>query len=1696
MSDLMSEYSISETIRVGTTTIISRGILKGSQDETPVIIKTLKSDYPTTRQVAALRHEYELLQEIKIPGVIAAHGLHEDDGRVVLLLEDFGSHALSEVVVEGPMPVDIFLRLAISLTDTLEQLHRHHIIHKDIKPQNILFNPGTEEIKIADFGIATRLSYENQRASDLHMLTGTLAYMSPEQTGRMNRVVDYRTDFYSLGVTFYELLTGRLPFLATDPMELIHSHIARQPLPPHEIVPTIPQPISDIVMKLLSKMAEDRYQRAAGLKADLQACRSQLEAQGDITPFPLGQNDIPETLNISQKLYGREEERHHLLLAFDRASMGSAELLVVTGPAGMGKTALINEIQKPVVRQRGSFISGQFDQHQRNVPYSAIVQAFEELLRHIMSESEEVVEGWRERLREALGPNGQVVAGVLPDIELLLGPQPPVPDPGLTEAQNRFIMTMQQFINVFASAEHPLVLFLDDMQWSDPASLTLLHRLMSNPSTNHLLVICAYRDTELEANHPLLLMLDELRKAEVVPHVLTLTPLDESDVSELLVDTLNSEMSATRELAELLIVKTGGTPFFLNQFLKTLYQDGTLWFDESAGTWKWDLMRVQATTATENMIELMANNLQKLGSSTQHLLQLAACIGNRFDTHLLSIIADQPQHTTIQDLWEAVQEGFVVPIEEDYAAIPCDDQALVAERAAYLFVHDQVRQAAYSLLPSEQPAPVHLTIGRLLRQHTSPEEQEEKSFTLVHHFNLGRELITEPTERIDLARLNLLAGQKARAAIAYSSAVFYLRVGMELLPEESWQSDYALTFALHQERAICESLSGQMDVAEPLFDTLLTHAHSKVEKADVYSERVQIYTSLGRYKDGLAVGLEGLQMFGIIFPEQEEQQQQMVAELIESIQRTLAERSIESLLDAPTMSDPDKQAILKLLAPLPPLAFNVRPSLYLPIFLEPINISLQYGNAPLSPFFYAIYASYLASGSGDYETAYRLSKVVIELNNKLGTHAYFHKICHVLGSFVDLWQVHVNDTVVLLKQAYQKSIELGDLVFANFLSQPIIYHQLGGTAKLPALYEEVLSFVAFARNVKNVTVEITLTLFQQIILSLRGLTHNTLSLSDDVFDEESFVKQFQERQLFSIENLYYVYKSQVLFLYEHLPEALETATQARQTMHYNMGIYAVSEMVFYHALILTATYPTMTEDERQQAWEHLQHNQEQLRIWSENCPPNYHHTYLLVTAEMDRLSERPEEAQEHYEQAITLAERHGFLQHGAIASELAARFYLAQGKEKLARAYLFDACQWYLNIGATLKARMLVEKYPALLGNLIGSSFFDFNSESTTDESSSSSMSTLSRRAGLLDINAIVKASRVITSEIMLDTLLEKLIMLLIETAGAQKGALVLAQENRLTVEIVVTVDGSRTTTRPSTPLDTSSDVSTSILQYVCRSRKQVVLADASHQDRFRDDPYILKNQPRSVLALPLIHQGQVIGALYLENNLATDAFSNERVELLSLISLQGAIAIKNALLYRAVHEMTEHLQQMNTRLEESNRSLEDKVTQRTAELSQANERLQVELAERQRVEAERVQLQDEIIQMQAATLAELSTPLIPLVDQIVVMPLIGKIDSQRAEAALNALLEGVAKQQAYVVIIDITGVPAVDTGVASTLINAAQAVRLLGTQTVITGIRPEVAVTLVHLGVDLSAITTLGTLQAGIAYAMKLLPRELRPRW
>ncbi|MBE9106290.1 serine/threonine-protein kinase PknK, partial [Nostoc cf. edaphicum LEGE 07299] len=1103
--------AIQDKIYESSNSLVYRGI---RDDGVGVVVKMLKLDYPSPQEITRYRQEYKITRSLNLEGVVKAYSQQDYQRTLVILLEDFGGESLEKWMhkrpdIFCPMPLSQFLSIAIAVCDILGRIHAANIIHKDINPGNIVFNLDTGVVKIIDFGIATQFNRTNPTFKSPHVLEGTLAYLSPEQTGRMNRMLDYRTDFYSLGVTFYELLTGQLPFPTQDILELVHCHIAKPPIPVHKLNATIPKPISGIILKLMAKNAEDRYQSAWGIKADLERCAGQLAEMGQINAMSLGLQDVSEEFCIPQKLYGREAETKALLAAFDRVagtgnvgeaqrpeeSIGNSqfkvEMMLVSGYAGIGKSALVQELYKSITAKRGYFISGKFDQLGRNIPYSAIVDALQKLVQQLLGEPDEQVQQWRDRLLSALGSNGQIIIDVIPEVELIIGKQPPVPEVGATEAQNRFNRIFQNFVRVFCSKEHPLVIFLDDLQWFDSATLKLIELILLDEQTQYLFLIGAYRDNEVAPTHPLILTLEKLRKQGAVLQGITLAPLTLEPLSQLIAETLHCNIDTVHPLAQLVLRKTEGNPFFVGEFLRMLYSENLLLFNAKQLSWQWDIAQIQAQNITDNVVELLLIQLKKLPNETRRILRLAACVGAEFDLETLAIICERSPQAIFQGLLAAIQAELIQPLSE------LDENLLVQD---YKFLHDRVQQAAYALIDESQKQVVHLQIGRNLLEKTSLEQRSDRLFEIIDHLNQGLELITARSERTEIARLNLTAGQKAKAATAYEAAFKYFTTGLKLLNSESWLTEYDLTLALYSEAAEAAYLQGCFDEMEQLVEVVLDRAKTVVDKVQAYDSRIQGYLSQGNLKEVLKTGLEALKLLRIDLIENPSQLD--VQRELESTAALLAGRDIEDLINLAKMTAPEPLAAMYILVNIVVAANMVSPALMILIVCKMVNLSINYGNATWSPLSYAAYGVVLGDVVQDIELGYKFGQLALSLTERLNSKKRNAKALAIFSANIMHRKVHFRKIIPIQVDVYQNGVETGDFEFAGYAACNVCCYSFLAGEELTELEQKTATYSKAIRQIRRENPSNWIAVLWQTILNLLGRSENPTRLIGSVYNEE------------------------------------------------------------------------------------------------------------------------------------------------------------------------------------------------------------------------------------------------------------------------------------------------------------------------------------------------------------------------------------------------------------------------------------------------------------------------------------------------------------------------------------------------------------------------------------------------------------------
>jgi len=1518
-------YQIIEQIHDDFRTQVYRGIRQF--DGQLVAIKLHKSDYPSYRDLAQFRHQYTLAKNLNIPGIIKPYSLENYGNSFALVMEDFGGISLLKYTNNKPLNINEFLSIALQIVKIIEGLHHNCIIHKDIKPQNLLVNPQTQEIKLIDFSISSLLPRETQEIQTLNILEGTLAYIAPEQTGRMNRGIDYRTDFYSLGITFYELLTGQLPCLSTDPMEIVHCHIAKTPVSPIEINSNLPQTVNDIILKLMAKNAEDRYQNAYGIRYDLEICQQQWQSQAKILPFPIGQRDISDRFLIPEKLYGREQEVKTLLQAFDRVTRGQSEILLVAGFSGIGKTAVVNEIHKPIVRSRGYFIKGKFDQFNRNIPLSGWVQVFRELIKQLLIESSDKLQVWKSKILAALGENAQVIIEFIPELEQITGCQPAVTKLSGSAAQNRFHLLFCKFICLFATKEHPLVIFLDDLQWADSTSLDLIKILASESEIRYLLLMGAYRDNEVNPAHPLRLTLEAIKKRKTTLKTLTLTPLSQLSINHLIADTLNCSTELALPLTELVYQKTQGNPFFTNQFIKYLHETATINFDFERNFWQCNLAQVRSLSITDDVVEFMAIQLQTLPELTQKLLQIAACIGNSFDLNTLAIVAENSLEATASNLWFALQEGVILPINDIYKFFQDGAEYLpltVSDSPSprYKFLHDRVQQAAYSLIPNEKKQATHFKIGQLLLNNITNPEQEDKIFEIVNQLNYGLDLILNPTERYELAQLNLIAGRKAKTATAYTAAVNYLTTGRKLLNKDSWQIQYETTLNLYTEAVEAAYLNTNFEQMEELANVVLHHARTLLDKVKVYEVQLAACTAQVKLKPALEMGLEVLKLLGVSFPKQPSPGD--IQHKLEATASLFIDKKIADFVALPEMVEPNKQVALRILSSLVSPAYMSAPTLLPLIILEMVQLSVYYGNAPLSAFAYGLYGLILSGVMQEIQRGYEFGQLALNIVEKFQANYLKPKIFYTVGAHLIHGKEHFQEAVNLLDQGYIKGWETGELE-TGYSAKEI--------SQLSYLMGDLLTNVepkiaAGSQALIHLKQEAALNYNQivhQAVLNLLGQSENPCHFGGQVYHEEKMLPFHIEAKDRTGLHYFYFHKLIVCYLFGEVQQAWENATQAEQYLDAVTGMVNGPIFYFYDSLIRLAIYFDAAESEQEQHLIKVQSNQENLKKWADSAPMNFLHKYYLVEAEWYRILGQMVAAMETYDLAINGADENNYLNEKATANELAAKFYLSWNKEKIAQPYLIDAYYAYAQWGAKAKVQDLEKRYPQLLAPILQREPNTFTSASITARTFTS---TSLDSSDALNLTTVIKASQAITGEVELDSLLVKLIKIVLENAGAQSSVLILNLEGKLLIEAVGKVDSEQLLVRQSIPVENSDRIPLSIINYVSRTQEDVILTDASNQGNFINDPYIINNQIKSVLCIPILGQGKLIGILYLENNLITAAFTFKQTQLLKLLCSQAAISLENARLYEEQKDYAETLEHKVQELQ-----------QRETELRQSEER-------------------------------------------------------------------------------------------------------------------------------------------------------------
>ncbi|NDZ16610.1 hypothetical protein C7T35_04160 [Variovorax sp. WS11] len=1474
---------------------LGRGLLAGRR----VLLKCARQLPTGTADGAALRRECELMAGLSCAAALQPR-LFELQSGPALVMEDPGGEPLPALLATGRLALPLALGFGMQLATALAELHRRGRVHHGLRPEIVLADGASGRAWLLDVAEAGSQAGQGPPPFAAIDTVARLRHASPEQTGRTGSTPDHRSDLYALGVLLYQMLTGEPPFAADDALALIHAHIAGTPVAPAARVPGLPPPVSDIVMKLLAKSPDERYQSAAGLAEDLAFCAREWAAHRRIAPFAPGLRDSAQGLAIRAHLYGREAEQALLRAACERVREPQARpaMLLVDGYPGIGKTALVLALCRPLVRgQGGYFVSGKFDQVVRGVPFGALIQAFRELVRQMLTESEARLVHWRAVLVQALGANGGVLAQVIPEVGFILGEQAtPVPL-APTEAQNRFQRVFRNFVAAVAQPAHPLVVFLDDLQWADAATLGLLEPLLDGPEIRGLLLIGACRDSEHDATQRLAPVLSALEAASVAVQHVALGPLRLDDLAALVRDTLHGELDEALPLARLVLEKTGGNPFFVHQFLRSLERDGHFRFDAAAQRWRYRIEAIAQAPLAEDVVELMTRNIQRLSTRSQYALTLAACIGNRFDAHTLALICEQPQETVADDLAHAMASGLIVPVPPQAQAASAREDA-----PAYDFLHDRVQQAAYALIPQARKPMLHLRIGRLLHARAGEAPAQQTLFDIAHHLNRGRGLIEDPEERHEVARLDLRAGREAKSSTAHEAALEFFRAGLDLLDEAQWASDHDLCFALQLEAVESEYLCGRFEAAQPQYQQLLRRAATNIERARVHRLQSVQHEHMARYAEALANTRAGLAPFGLQLPETPADTERALAVEMERISALLGTRPIAALAELPAMDHPETLIVMSMLTDIWASAFILgNPTLARLISAILVRLSLTHGNAEESAYGYVTHAITVGPVQGDFRSAYEFGTLALAVNHRFGDTRRRAKIYQQFHAHVNFWRRPLASCIPYAREACRSGLESGDFLYAAYGAGTELWSSFLVCESLAQFVETHAPNVALIRKLKNQGFADATQLMLQWALALQGRTRGPLSLSDEGFEEQAYRRRYRDNPFFA--SFHAVARQHLSSLLGTPAEALAAAHVAAATVHHVAGTVWPVTHAFWHAIALAASHDEAAPDEQEAVRAQIGQARAYFALLAGNCPENFRCQALLLAAEGARIDGEEGIAIKFHEQAIEFAALHpALLQLLALANELHARLRLGRGEAALGALFMAEARACYARWGARAKVAQLEARHAWLRPAPAAS-----DADSAAVPPATAALAAGGHGDGL-DFDSVMKAAQAVAAEVELDRLLARLMRIAIENAGAERGCLVLEGEGGSMVHAADTVEAPQAAVSHGTPLAQSRSLPLGIVHYVRRTGESVVLADAAGDDRFGNDPYIQQHRPRSAMCVAVQKQGRLVGVLYLENRQLYSAFTAQRILVVRMLATEAAIALENARLFEGLRrEIGEH---------------------------------------------------------------------------------------------------------------------------------------------------------------------------------------------
>ena len=1444
-------------------------------------VKVLKTDFSNPRQILQFNNEYSILTELDIPGVrkVVSKGIHE--GLPSITSSYFEGITLREYLREFPFNLKNRLQLAASLAHILGLLHQRQVIHRNLTSDNILVNPELLEVQIVDFGQSIKLDIKTVHLSNPELLEGTLSYFSPEQTGRMNRVLDYRSDLYSIGVIFYELFTGRLPFEMKDPLKLIHSHLAVYPASPDEINPELPTQIARIIRVLLSKNAEDRYQSGFGLEADLKQCIELLDSTGKIDDFDISHNKVFTKYQIPQKLYGREKEADLLLQAFEEITEGKGKVILVSGYSGVGKTALINEIHKPITAKEGNFIRGKFDQYNRTVPYSALTNALNEYCQLILTEPDHQLNLVRKRILEALGRQAQVIVEIVPDLHLIIGKQPEVIRLEPIENKNRLDLLLLKFFQAIATIDRPMVLFLDDLQWADAASLDLIKMLAIESESLVMLIIGAYRDNEVDAHHPLTHMLQDLTKKSINVFDLKVKPLPFEDVNAMIQDTLHQDNMES--ISSLVYEKTKGNAFFTIQFIRLLLDQHLLTYDDSKKWWTADIEKIKAQSFSDNVVDLMIRKIRSLDTVTQYAMTMASAIGNTFDLKLVSAIMETEPLVVMQHLWPALNDGYLTPMNESYRMFVIEELNVAPELVVFSFAHDRVQQASYQLIPETQRASLHLKIGRILFDQY--QHDEEHLFDIVNHYLLGLGEVTDEEELERVKFLNIRAGLKAKQANAIGSAIRHFSTAQQLSSGASWTVDNANTLLLYKELAEAYYLDGQLEKSQALIGECLENATNPIDRSDIYYVWMLRLALESQYDEALDAAIKGLKELDYDFPNTTTQEE--IQAHLQPIIAYFTEHPIPTLYDLPLMKDEKYKAVMKIMDNLTaPLYLGGKTELWILHVFKKILLSIEHGiSHPMSYAFselglifnlFEMFDYGLPAGDLARKLSYRFEKEAPRQKGRVG---------NIVANYVYTYHKHIRDIDEYNSESKKANLESGELIFGGYtVMNQFVNYQYTSEKLLQELSLEFESGISYARKINHHMAHNALVALEMCTDYLMDPEMTNREVKSKRYEIDEFLEVCKSTNELYGPICLYIYSLQAYTIMgKHELALIADENASKFVAPVIAAVPQYSTYVFFHGIL---HFDLALSNKEYIIPESVSQFIAYLGRLSAVNPANFEHKYLLLEALRIQHAGKTIEALQYFEDAIRSAQKYKFLNNLALAHEKTAQLWISEGRPQYALYHIKQAIIGYTQWGAFAKVKQLQNYHNEII-----------NEQPGIDRSDVDSSYSVSLQSGALDMMSLFKASQALTGFLTMDELKIKVINIVMEGAGATRAALIVPDKTGLVVEII----GDTGKDYNSTPFllkEQPASLPISMINYVSRKKEPLLINNISVDRVFNRDEYFDEQKAQSIWVLPLIINNDLKGILYLENNLIIDAFTEDRVRLLQMLNYQLGISIENVKLY------------------------------------------------------------------------------------------------------------------------------------------------------------------------------------------------------